>query len=323
MPTIRWGVIGCGAVTEVKSLPAYRQVRGFSVEGIFCRNAARATDFAARHAIPNIFESAEVLIASCDIDAVYIATPPDSHARYALQVAEAGKICCVEKPMASDYTSAVAMHEAFEKVKKPLFVAYYRRLLPRFLQVKEWIESGEIGEVRHVDWQLHKPPNEIDLSGRYNWRTDAKIAYGGYFDDVGSHGIDLITFLLGEIETVHGIARNNLNLYSAKDSVTACWLHRNGVTGTGSWNFGAHSREDRLTIRGSRGKISCSVLDEAPLLLENKVGVTQWQIENPKHIQYYHVENMAKALRGERDHPSTGKTALHTAWVMESILKMG
>jgi predicted dehydrogenase len=320
MKTIRWGVIGCGAVTDVKSLPAYQQVEGFCVEGIARRDFTKAKNCAKRHDIPRIFQDADALIDDPDIDAIYIATPPDSHADYALKTAAAGKICSIEKPMAPNYETSLQIQKAFNRAGAPLFVAYYRRSLPRFLAVKRWIDEGEIGEVRHVCWQLFRAPNEIDLSGRYNWRTDAAIAVGGYFDDIGSHGIDLITFLLGEIREVEGIACNRQKLYSALDSVTACWLHKSGATGSGSWNFGAYGREDSVTIYGSCGKITFSVLDEAPILLENSNGRSVREISNPKHIQYFHVENILKHLQGEADHPSTGSSALHTAWVMDKIV---
>ena len=98
--TIRWGMIGCGSVTEVKSGPAYQQTPGFSLHAVMRRDAQKAADYARRHQVPLWFSDADALIQHPEIDAVYIATPPDSHLFYALKVAAAGKICCVEKPMA-------------------------------------------------------------------------------------------------------------------------------------------------------------------------------------------------------------------------------
>ena len=113
-----------------------------------------------------------ILFSMKNVDAIYIATPPDSHKHYALLVAEAGKPCCIEKPLAPSYQDSLAITQAFSAKKLPLFVAYYRRSLPRFTKVKNLLEQGVIGEVRHISWHLSKPANAIDLAGEYNWRTD-------------------------------------------------------------------------------------------------------------------------------------------------------
>jgi predicted dehydrogenase len=317
---VRWGIIGCGSVTEMKSGPAYQNTDGFEVVAVMRRDKEKAADYAKRHKVPKFYFDAEDLIADDEVDAVYIATPPDSHKFYALKVAEAGKPCVVEKPMAPNYRDSLEIQKAFNTKSLPLFIAYYRRSLPRFLQIKQWLDDDAIGEVRHIRWHLSKPPNELDLSGAPNWRTEAKIAPGGYFDDLASHGLDLFVFLLGEIEEANGIATNQMGLYSAKDAVLGQWIHKNGITGSGSWNFGSHQREDKVEIYGSLGKIIFSIFDEAPIILRNDQGEQKLEIENPKHIQKYHVANIKKHLMGDGIHPSLGKSGLHTSWVMDRIL---
>jgi len=251
---------------------------------------------------------------------VYIATPPDSHKLYALQVADAGKPCCIEKPLAPSYADSLAIYNAFNDKNIPLFVAYYRRSLPRFNKVKALLESGAIGDVRTINAFLNKPANALDLSGEFNWRTDIDVAVGGYFDDLASHGLDLFAYLLGDFDIVKGIGSNQQGLYSSLDSVSACWQHKSGVTGVGSWNFGGCTRQDRVVITGSEGEISFSVFDEMPVTLQTLTVRQEFIIDNPENIQLYHVQNMCKHLISNATHPSTGATALHTSWVMEQIL---
>lgn len=317
---IRWGILGCGSVTELKSGPAYQKIEEFELTAVMRRDAEKVKDFAKRHKVTKFYSYANELIHDKEIDAIYIATPPDSHKYYALKVAEAGKICCIEKPLAPNYKECLEICETFSNKDIPLFVAYYRRSLPRFEQVKKWMHNNSIGEIRHIRWHLSKPANQLDLSGQYNWRTDPEIAPGGYFDDLASHGLDLFIHLLGDIEEASGISSNQQDLYKAKDSVTGCWLHKNGVTGTGSWNFGCSQREDIVEIFGSKGKITFSVFDETPLLLSNQNGTNEVFVDNPENIQLYHVENMREQLIGNILHPSNGLTASHTAWVMDKIL---
>jgi predicted dehydrogenase len=317
--TIRWGIVGCGEVTEIKSGPAYQKTEGFSLTAVMRRDAQKSADYAFRHGVEKHYSDADSLINDLDIDAVYIATPPDMHKFYAIKVAQAGKICCIEKPMAPNYADSLAIYNAFNDKNIPLYIAYYRRSLPRFTQVKKWIDENKIGEIRHVNWNLAKPASEIDISKEYNWRTDAKIAIAGYFDDLASHGLDLFAFLLGDFKKVSGFSANQQGLYSAKDAVVASWIHECGITGTGNWNFGSSERNDVVTITGNMGKITFSVLEENPIELSSEFENTVLEIPHPENVQLFHVQNMKEDLLGICVHPSTGKSALHTSWVMDKI----
>ena len=317
---INWGIIGCGKVTEVKSGPAYQKVKGFRLLAVMCRNLDSAKNYAERHGVQKYYNNAESLINDNEIDAIYIATPPDTHLYYALKVAEAGKICCIEKPMAINYNQTLQICNAFSKRNIPLFVAYYRRSLPKYNKIKSWIDNGKIGNIRHINWYLFKPANKIDLSKEYNWRTNSEIAYGGYFDDLASHGLDLFIYLFGNIKEAKGISVNQQGLYSAKDAVVGCWLHETGITGSGSWNFACSKREDKVEIYGSKGKITFSVFDEIPIELNSDKESQSIVIDNPVNIQLHHIQNMREHLAGNSNHPSTGTTASHTTWVMDKIL---
>jgi 1,5-anhydro-D-fructose reductase (1,5-anhydro-D-mannitol-forming) len=318
--TIRWGIIGCGDVTERKSGPAYQKTEGFGLKSVMRRDLEKAADYARRHNIDKYGNDADALINDPDIDAIYIATPPDTHKFYALKVADAGKPCCIEKPMAPSYADCVEIVNAFENKSIPLFVAYYRRSLPRFLKVKQWIEEGRIGVVRDVHWQLTRVPSAIDVSGEYNWRTDAKIATAGYFEDLASHGLDLFIYFFGDVKDAAGVSLNQQGLYTAKDAVAASWLHESGVTGTSSWNFGAYKQLDAVSIYGSEGTITFAVFDDVPLVLTNAKGTEEVTIDHPENIQLYHVQNMREHLLGNIQHPSTGPTGAHTNWVLDKIV---
>ncbi len=317
---IKWGIIGCGNVTEVKSGPAYQLIEGFELVVVMRRTLELAKDYAQRHRVNKYFDHADDLINDPEVDAVYIATPPDTHRYYALKIAEAGKICCIEKPMAPSYKECLEITNVFEKQNLPLFVAYYRRSLPRFNKIKVLLEQQAIGDVRHVSWCLSRTASDLDRSKDYNWRTDSKIAPAGYFDDLASHGLDLFIYLLGDIIDAKGISTNQQQLYTAKDIVSASWQHKSGIVGDGMWSFGAYKREDRVRIIGNKGELSFSVFGEEPIEVITKDNYESIIIENPKHIQLYHVENMNKHLRSNFQHPSTGLTATHTAWVMDKIL---
>lgn len=317
---IRWGMIGCGAVTELKSGPAYQKVEGMRLDAVMRRDLSLAEDYAQRHGVKTFTDDAESIIEDPEIDAVYIATPPDTHKHYALKVAAAGKPCVVEKPLAPTFEDSMMIVGSFQDANLPLFVAYYRRSLPRFLRLKELLDDGVIGSIRHIAWHLNRPVHAKDLSDEPNWRTDKTVAPGGYFDDLACHGLNLFSFLLGDFKTVQGIGLNQLGHYDAMDAVTSCWRHENGITGTGSWNFGGCVRQDEVVIYGNEGEIIFSVFDEVPLIIDTRKGAEEIFVENPEHIQFYHVQNIRRHLLGEGEHPSTGHSALHTSWVMQQII---
>ena len=132
MQTVKWGIIGCGNVCEVKSGPGFYKADHSELIIVMRRDAEKAADFAKRHGVPQSTSNADEVIHHPDVNAVYIATPPSTHCDYALRVAEAGKPCYVEKPMAMNHRECAQMVEAFKAKNLPLYVAYYRRRLPRF-----------------------------------------------------------------------------------------------------------------------------------------------------------------------------------------------
>jgi len=320
MDVVRWGMIGCGSVAERKSGPAFYKAPGSALVAVMGRRLEAVTDYATRHGIARVYTDAQALINDPEVDAVYIATPPDSHHAYSLLVAAAGKHCCVEKPMSLNAGQSREMQKVFADAGLHLFVSYYRRSLPRFEQVRQWLDAGRIGEVRHLTWTLTKAPSSVDLGGVHNWRTDPGIAGGGYFADLASHGFDLFQYLLGDITDVAGFTACQAGLYAAEDAVSASWLFASGATGMGCWNFVADRREDRVEVIGSQGRISFSVFDEHPVQLHADEHISL-HIDHHEHIQWHHVLGMNAHIRGEAQHPAVAGEALKTDWVMDQILK--
>lgn len=315
---IRWGIIGCGDVTEVKSGPAFNKVDGFSLDMVMRRDAAKAEDYARRHKVPRWTSDADQLINDPAIDAVYIATPPSSHLPYALKVAAAGKPAYVEKPMAMSHAECLEMTEAFEKAGLPLFVAYYRRSLPRFETVRRWIEEGRIGAVRHLHWGLTRA-GEREI-GPDNWRVDPAIAGAGYFADLACHGLDLFAHFLGDIGQASGVAANQQGRYAAEDAVSACWRFASGATGSGFWNFAAQGTLDEVMILGEAGRIEFSVFENVPLKLVTAAGEESLSVPHPVNIQQAHIENIRRHLAGEALFPALGREAAKVSAVMDRIL---
>lgn len=321
---IKWGFIGCGAVTEKKSGPAFRKAEGSDVVAVMRRDAVKAEDYARRHKIARWYDNAHDLINDPEVNAVYIATPPGSHAEYAIATMRAGKPVYIEKPMAASYEECIQINRVSEETGVPCFVAYYRRTLPYFNRVKQIIDDGLLGDISTVQIQFAIPPYATDFDiENLPWRVKKELAGAGYFYDLASHQLDLLDYLLGRIKEVQGFKNNIAGLYDVEDTVTASFRFEAGVLGSGSWSFIApkDTRSDLIFFTGTKGKLTCSTFNFSPILLETSEGVQEFIEENPENIQFYLIQSIVNFLNGKGKLPvSTGITAQRTNYIMDKIL---
>ena len=320
---IKWGLIGCGDVTEVKSGPPLQLTEHSSLVAVMRRNGALAEDYAKRHKVPKWYTDASELINDPEVNAVYIATPPDAHCEYAIQAMKAGKAVYVEKPMARNYAECLEMIKVSEQTNVPLFSAYYRRTLPLFVKVKELVDSNQIGQIRLVNVRFYAPPENDQERLVAPWRIQPAIAGGGLLFDLASHTLDFLDFVFGPISQVKANALNQAGLYPAEDLVIANWLHQTGIAGTGTWCFTTSDKStlDEVEIIGERGRISFSTFKNSPVILENNIVKEEFSFERPKHVQSYLMADIVAELRGEGKSPSTGISGARTSWVMDEMVK--
>ncbi|GAB3986082.1 Gfo/Idh/MocA family oxidoreductase [Spirosoma daeguense] len=323
MDEIKWGIIGCGDVTEVKSGPAFNKVPHSKLVAVMRRDAEKAADYARRHNVPKWYSNADELINDPDVNAIYVATPPDSHADYAIKAMRAGKPVYVEKPMALNAAECEAMNQASRETGVPLFVAFYRRALPYFLKVKELVNEQAIGEIRSVNVQLYwEPlPGESGPNPQPGWRVSPEISGGGRFHDLASHQFDFLEYLFGPIKQASGISLNQAGLYKADDMVVATFAFESGVVGTGNWCFTVNpeQRLEQTQLIGSKGKITFSFFEKFRLLVETEAGLVEHTIPFPEHVQQPLIELIVRDLRGEIQSPSTGETGARTSRILDWI----
>ncbi len=315
---VRWGIIGCGDVTEVKSGPGFRNAAGSALVAVMRRDGALAESYARRHGVARWYNDAQALIADPEVDAIYVATPPDTHAHYALAAAAAGKPALVEKPMARHATECDAMIAAFGHASLPLFVSYYRRRMPYFLKVEELLKAGAIGRVTGVNYRLVEPHHKKGPL----WRVDASLAGAGHFLDVGSHAaLDLLDYLLGPLEDVTGRAANVASPYDVEDSVALSFRTADGAVGSMAWNFAGGASDDTMQLTGTEGELCFPMFSPKPLRLRTAAG--EHEIENayPKTVAQPLIQSVVDDLLGRGASPSTGVSARRTSVVMDRVLE--
>lgn len=323
---VRWGIIGCGNVTELKSGPGLQKAPHSRLVAVMRRDADKALDYARRHGVPRWYNDASALVADPEVDVVYVATPPSTHRHYALMAIAAGKPVYVEKPFAMDAAECAVIIGAAGAVGVPVFVAYYRRALPRFARVRELLfDKCAIGAPRIVNVVLHEPhhPRYHDPA-RLPWHVRPEISGGGLFVDLGCHTLDILDWLFGPIVAASGHTANQLRAYPAEDSVAMSFAFGNGMLGTGLWNFGSHGYLDRVEVTGDAGRITFATFGDGPIRVENARGAREYSVANPEHIQQPLIETVVRELRGEQGAcPSTATSGARTSWVMDQVLRGG
>ena len=324
MKQINWGFIGCGEVTEKKSGPAFNEVEGSQVVAVMSRSENKARSYAERHHVRKWYTDASELIEDPDVNAVYIATPPSSHATFAIMAMRAGKPCYIEKPLAASYNDCIRINRISEQTGVPCFVAYYRRYLPYFQKVKEIIESGTIGNVVNVQVRFSVPPRDLDFqSGKeMPWRLQPDFAGGGYFYDLAPHQIDLLQNLFGVITRAHGYPANRAHLYQAEDTLSACFFFESGIPGSGSWCFVGHesAKEDCIEVIGEKGSLSFSVFTYQPIEVITSEGKNSITVPNPPYVQLPLIKSVIEHLQGIGKCDCTSVSATAVNWVLDRVL---
>lgn len=318
MNIVNWGIIGCGNVTEKKSGPALQKINNSNLVAVMRRNAELAKDYAKRHHVPKWYDNADSLILDSQINAIYIATPPSTHMKYALEAIKARKPVYIEKPMGLTYKDCKKVLDASKEYDIPVYVAYYRRALPYFIKIKNLIENDAIGKLRGVTINQLRKRTPIDQNN-IPWRLIPEVSGGGLFHDLGCHTLDILDMLIGPIASAKGHHQNQSNISNADDTVVASFKFQNGVLGTGLWCFDASENYECNEIIGTKGKITFTTFSFEPIQLHTPTGIEYFTTQQPEHIQQPLITTIVEELLGNGTALSTGETAIRTAKIMDDI----
>lgn len=318
---IRWGIIGCGDVTEHKSGPAFNKVPDSTLVAVMRRDAAKAKDYAERHGVPKYYSDGQQLINDPGINAIYIATPPESHEQYALDAMAAGKPVYVEKPMALSFAAAKKIKQFSEDKQVKLVVAHYRRAQPFFMTIKELVDNRELGEIISADLIF----NRIALTAeelsqpQKAWRVDPALSGGGLFHDMAPHQLGLMLYFFGEVQQASGHSTNTNPLYKADDRVEGNILFNNAVTFKGSWDFNSDGDKDECVITGSKGTISFPVFGKHEWVIRKDGNEEIQSFEIPMHVQQPMIHQTVQYFLGKAENPCPPEEGCEVMRLMESF----
>lgn len=260
---IRWGVIGCGDVLERKSGPAFHQSDRSCIHAVVSSDGESAAFYAEAHDVSIATDDAERVITDPEIDAVYVASPPNTHEDFTVAAAEAGKPVLVEKPMGRSVTEGRGMIEACDRAGVELFVAYYRRFHPHIEKIQSLLAEGRIGEpvCAIVNHAFSRPSDS-------GWREMPEISGDGWFVDAISHRVDLLCHLLGAPTKATGVVRCDDGDSQTETAVSLSLSVADGVCCSVTSDFVGAGSKDRFVIRGTAGSIVAETLDSGAFTYE-------------------------------------------------------
>lgn len=245
---LRWGILGAADIALGQVVPAIKASSNGIVTAIASRDPARARDFADAFSIPHMFGSYADLVASPEVDAVYIPLPNSFHAEWAVRAAEAGKAVLCEKPIALNANEAREAANGVAAAGMPLMEGFMYRFHPQNVHVLDRIREGLIGDVLEVRAHL-----SVDIMAHASGNVRfAKDLGGGSLLDMGCYTVNAARRLIGA-EPTAALARFELDAASGVDVAASAILEfPRGATAFVSSSFKA-SGQGFYQVVGSKG----------------------------------------------------------------------
>ena len=188
---LRIGTLGAARITPMALLRPARQVPEATVVAVAARDAQRAGKFATKHRIANVHTSYEAMIADPNLEAIYNPLPNSHHCLWTIKALEAGKHVLCEKPLAANAADAQRMADAAASSGRVLMEAFHWRYHPLAARMREIVDSGELGKIRHIETHFCIP---LWIPGDIRFRLDLA---GGATMDTGCYAISILRFLAG------------------------------------------------------------------------------------------------------------------------------
>ena len=321
MKKVKWGLVGCGDISQKRVAPAMRDLENHSIRGISRKQKDKLEEFAAEFGARECFSSAEDLIACPDIDAVYLATPVNLHCRHTILALESGKHVLCEKPMAMNVEECNRMVDAAKQNGKLLGIAYYRRFYPAVLKIKELIAEGKIGKLvmaRALACEFWSFPEDSPL----HWHIVPEQSGGGPLMDFGSHRIDIILDIMGGIREVAAFTDKLYFEHDVEDSALLILRHESGAHSTINAYHSIGHPCDELEVFGSEGRITIPVLNEGDVhFYRNNKLVEKIPCPPNANLHLPLVEDFGNAIIEGRPPRITGETGRLTSVVMEAAYR--
>ena len=315
---VNWGIVGMGDIADRVTAPAMIEAPNSRLVAVMRRDLAKAEELARKHGVPNAYGSVEEVLQDDEVHAVYVATPVYVHAGQTIRAAEQGKHVLCEKPMAMNVPEAERMVDACAANGVKLMVAYYQRFNRRHQKIKELIGSGAIGQVTAARVNM----SGLSAENPASWRQRPELGGGGNLMDCGSHAVDLLRYLVGEVTQVSALVDTLVFDYGVDDTATMLLKFDHGAQGvvTSHWStlIPDPNESSSLVIYGTEGMVLSAPLHEkqsrGTLTLLADSEQTEYRFEGSTHVAM--LEAFAASVERGEPVPITGADGLAVSRVI-------
>ena len=247
---VNFGVIGAGGIARRRTIPGMLKAKNCRLVAVM--NPSDPDRIAEEFKVPRAYRREEELLADPEVEAVYIASPVQHHARQIMLCAEAGKHILCEKPLTRDLREARKAAAACRKRGVLLQEGYMMKFHGAHLKIKELIDKGKLGRIVYLRAQLSCWYPKIAGA----WRQDPKNG-GGALIDMASHLYDLVEYFAGPIRKITALTGNLVQDYKSEDASTTLLELQSGAQATVDCFFCIpdEASRTRLEIYGSAGAV--------------------------------------------------------------------
>ena len=244
--TVRWAMVGLGKMAAT-IVPEFELADGAELVAVASRSEDKAAAFAAEHGIKNSYGSLAEMLENPEIDAIYVASTNTAHAKEACASMMAGKHVLVEKSLAMTPEQVGTIREVAAATGMFCMEAMWTRFLPVIVELRRRIVSGEIGEVRSMQGDLHafRPYDPND-------RLFAPELGGGALLDLGVYTVSFVHDIMGCPDEVRALG--NVLPNGVEGTVATILGWRDGRTASLSCGFDSYG-PGRFAVMGTAGWI--------------------------------------------------------------------
>lgn len=270
---LRFALIGCGRIAKRHSELLGKGLIDHAILVAVCDiKPERASRIGKQFAVPH-FTDMHQMMCTVEIDVVVILTESGYHAQHVIELAPYGKDTVVEKPMALDLTDADRMIEACDRAGIKLFVIKQNRFNIPIIKLRQAIETGRFGKLVmgtvRVRWCREQSYYDQD-PWRGTWSMD-----GGVLSNQAIHHIDMLEWMMGEVDTVYALGATRLVDIEAEDTAVVSLRFRSGALGVIEATTATRPKdlEGSISILGEHGTV------EVGGFAMNKIKT--WQFSKP------------------------------------------
>lgn len=308
--TVRWGILGASGIAHRRTMSAINMAENSQLHALMSRDMERARRMAQEHGAPFYYDSVDDILSDPEVDVAYVATPVYLHCDQVVRAAEHGKHVLCEKPMAMNVAECKRMIDACDANEVHLEICFLLRFHPRYRRIKQLIADGELGEIIEARAPFLKwYPMEEGL-----WRRDPAKSGGGVLMDLGSHSVDLLTYLLGDVSKVAAFVNSRTAKWEVEETATVIMQMKSGAHAIVDTSFMVPHSESALEIYGTKGSVLIANA-KAKIHLNDSV---REESEPSGNLFKARVEHFSRYINGEEEPVAPGIAGLKNIQIISA-----